>query len=130
MDLPANLVMMLVWYGLAIFARSLPGTAAALLLYLGWAGIMTVAAIMLINLVPIPPLDGSRIVASVLTACAASLYLCVEYFDPALLAGLLVSGILSSVLAPISAWIQKLSPWVLFKPLSCSEHKSGWPLRP
>lgn len=69
----ANLSMAGGWLLLALVLRHTPADSA-LLIYLCEAGIMFNAAIMTINLIPIPPLDGSRIVGSLVPAAWGARY--------------------------------------------------------
>ena len=102
----ANLMMLLAW--LALYHVLKATGAATGLLYMCWAGIMFNATIMLINLIPIPPLDGSRIVTSALPAKAAYLYNKVEPFGLVVLAALLFTNVLGAVLNPILQLVQHL----------------------
>lgn len=102
----ANLMMLLAW--LALFHVLKVTGGATGLLYMCWAGIMFNATIMLINLIPIPPLDGSRIVTSALPAKAAYLYNKVEPFGLVVLAALLFTNVLGTVLNPILQLVQHL----------------------
>lgn len=103
----ANLLMLLVW--LAAYHLLALGHPPAGLLYMCWAGIMFNATIMLINLIPIPPLDGSRIVTSVLPAKLAYLYNRIEPFGLVLLAALLFTNVLGKMMSPIIQWVDKLT---------------------
>lgn len=102
----ANLLMLLGW--LACYHLLTLTNPPAGLLYMCWAGIMFNATIMLINLIPIPPLDGSRIVTSVLPARAAYFYNRVEPFGLILLAALLFTNVLGAILTPILRWVEHL----------------------
>lgn len=102
----ANLLMLLAW--LACYHLLKNTAPVSGLLYMCWAGIMFNATIMLINLIPIPPLDGSRIITSVLPARVAYFYNRIEPFGLVLLAALLFSNILAKLLNPILAWVEHL----------------------
>lgn len=71
-------------------------------------GVAFNAVIMALNLIPIPPLDGSRIVTAVLPARLAVLYNRVEPFGLVLVALLLFSGILGGLLRPVLALVGRL----------------------
>ncbi|MFT6834848.1 MAG: Zn-dependent protease [Francisellaceae bacterium] len=65
----ANLVMAIFWGVLAKIAISLYATspeAATIIYQMGWAGVMINIALLVLNMIPIPPLDGSRVVTSFL----------------------------------------------------------------
>jgi Zn-dependent protease len=71
-------------------------------------GIIFNAVIMTLNLIPIPPLDGSRIVTAVLPAHLAVVYNRLEPFGLAVTALLLFSGILGGLLGPVLGLVGKL----------------------
>jgi Zn-dependent protease len=66
------------------------------------AGIFINLILAFVNLIPVPPLDGSRIVAGLLPREAAYRYLSVERYGLLILVVLLVSGVLGRVLIPIT----------------------------
>lgn len=57
------------------------------------------------NVIPLPPLDGSKILASLLPSRYLSFYQTVEPYGPFLLVILLVSGLLTLILLPVSHFI-------------------------
>jgi len=61
----ANLVMALMWMGLAVFLTAF-GSHEEFFLRMAQAGILTNLVIFAFNLFPIPPLDGGRIMTSLL----------------------------------------------------------------
>jgi Zn-dependent protease len=95
----ANLLMLAGWLLFALVLKHL-GVAHGALIYLCQAGIIFNAAIMMINLVPIPPLDGSRIVTALLPAAWAVRYNRLEAFGLLLILLMLASGLLQKVLGP------------------------------
>jgi len=63
----ANLLMALIWAGIARIGVSVELETISLpLIYMGIAGISINLVLALINLIPIPPLDGSRVLACLL----------------------------------------------------------------
>jgi len=63
----ANLLMAFIWAGIARIGVSVELEAVSLpLIYMGIAGISINLVLALINLIPIPPLDGSRVLACLL----------------------------------------------------------------
>ena len=73
----ANLLMALLWGLIANLAFSLHASfpQAGFVFYnMGLAGVMVNIALMVLNLLPIPPLDGSRVVSSMLSDEAAASY--------------------------------------------------------
>ncbi|HUQ73430.1 MAG TPA: site-2 protease family protein [Burkholderiales bacterium] len=98
----ANLVMALVWAILLKVAVLLPaGGFAELLGLMSQAGIVVNLIFMFLNLLPILPLDGGRIVASLLPMRAAWRYSKLEPFGLPLLVLLLVTNVLGFVLQPL-----------------------------
>lgn len=73
-----------------------------------WTGVFFNATIMTLNLIPIPPLDGSRIVTAALPARLAVVYNRLEPFGLVLTALLLFSGILGGLLGPVLGLVGKL----------------------
>lgn len=92
----SNLLMLIGWLGLML--RTPAGT---LLSEMSWTGISFNATIMVLNLLPLPPLDGSRIVAALLPARLAAAYARIEPYGLLILAGLLMSGFLGRILGPL-----------------------------
>jgi Zn-dependent protease len=72
-------------------------------------GILINCVLFVLNLLPIPPLDGSRIISSLLPPGAAHAYEKIEPFGIWILLALLFLGILGHVLTPP---IQLLSQWI------------------
>jgi len=98
----ANLVMALIWALLLKVSIVIPGGRFAEPLELmSQAGIMVNLIFMFLNLLPILPLDGGRIVASLLPTRAAWRYSKLEPFGLPLLVLLLVTNVLSFVLGPL-----------------------------
>lgn len=105
----SNLLMALLWAMLAKISLILlqQGYSQALLLaYMGQAGISINLMLMVVNLVPIPPLDGSRVVSSFLPPQLARLYDAIEPYGLIILAALIFTQVLSTVLSPPIAWMQ------------------------
>jgi len=98
----ANLVMALLWALLLKISILMPaGRLAEPLELMCQAGIMVNLIFMFLNLLPILPLDGGRIVASLLPTRAAWRYSKLEPFGLPLLVLLLVTNVLSVVLGPL-----------------------------
>ena len=75
--------------------------AADFLIGMGAAGVLVNLIFMLLNLLPIPPLDGGRIVTSLLPARAAWRYAKLEPWGVPILLLLLFTNVLSGVLGPL-----------------------------
>lgn len=99
----ANLIMALFWA--IIFKLSLSfGVKNNSLLFLtltSQAGIIINLILMILNLIPIPPLDGSKVVAAFLPGKYSYYYLRFESFGLLILITLLVTGILGHIIQPI-----------------------------
>jgi Zn-dependent protease len=105
----ANLLMAIGWALIARLGVMLGMEAISLpLIYMGIAGISINLVLALINLLPIPPLDGSRILTGMLPAKWAWQYNRLERFGFIILLLLLYSGILSVLLAYPMYVTQKL----------------------
>jgi Zn-dependent protease len=95
----ANLAMALVW---ALLLRvSLALSAGGFFQEVARAGIIVNLVFMFLNLLPILPLDGGRILASLLPSRAAWQYAKLEPWGIPLLLLLLVTNVLSFVLEPL-----------------------------
>ena len=101
----ANVIMALLWVGIMKLSLLLPGglsVATKPLLYMGAAGIQINLVLMLLNLLPIPPLDGSRVVSSLLPDRLSWRYNQLERYGFLILLILLASGALQYILgAPL-----------------------------
>jgi Zn-dependent protease len=99
-----NFIMALMWAVIAkigLFLISSKGMNWALaLIYMGQAGILINLMLMYLNLIPIPPLDGSRVLASLLPNSLALKFERIEPFGFIILLVLLVLGLLGYILLP------------------------------
>ncbi len=100
----ANLVMAVIW-ALATkigFELYQSGTAVGVpMLYMGVAGVLINTMLMMLNLLPLPPLDGGRILVSLLPGPLAWQVGRIEPYGFFILVALLYFGILSMVLRPL-----------------------------
>ena len=100
----SNLLMLLGWLlALMVFGEH------RLVVPMSWTGIFFNATIMLLNLLPIPPLDGSRIVTSLLPARAAVRYNKMEPFGIVILLVLMATGVVGAILIPGLHGIEQLA---------------------
>ena len=98
----ANLAMALFWAAVMKLAWLLPLNFFSLpMVRMAEIGMAVNVALMVLNLFPLPPLDGGRIAVSLLPPCAALRYAQVERFGFPILLLLLFTGILSAVLSPV-----------------------------
>lgn len=102
----ANLLMALLWAAIAKASLTLGSGAeesilrnATVFFYnAGIFGILINVVLMILNLIPLPPLDGSRIVSAILPPKAACSYSKIEPYGIWILLGLLVFGLLGRIL--------------------------------
>jgi Zn-dependent protease len=100
----ANLIMAFLWMGLfkiAILLKPESSMAALFLLMTARAGMMMNLFLAFLNLIPIPPLDGSRVVLALLSPQNALRYLIIEPYGFFIIALLALSGVLAQLLAPL-----------------------------
>jgi Zn-dependent protease len=115
----SNLLMALLW---ALAARAALGMSAdnwiALpLLFMGVAGIFINTILMVLNLLPLPPLDGGRVVTGLLPAPYAYQFARIEPYGFFILVALLVTGVLSIVMWPVvKLFLQMMSSVAGMKP--------------
>ena len=103
----ANLLQLVTWLALELALRA--SAAPPALIYLCEAGIMFNAAIMTINLIPIPPLDGSRVLTALLPPRWAARYNRYEQLGLVLIALLIASGGAGCILGPL---LRALVTWL------------------
>ena len=94
----SNLLMAIFWVliiKIATYFHSSP------FIYMGQVGVSINLLLMLLNFLPIPPLDGSRVLASLLSPALAYRFAHLENYGFIILVLLLTSGLLSRLMAPI-----------------------------
>ncbi len=99
----SNLAMALLWAVLLKIGLLLDPRSSMLALFLalsGQAGILINLILAFLNLIPIPPLDGSRVLVRFLPPHLATQYLRVEPFGFIIILALLATNILSLILGP------------------------------
>ncbi|CEK11211.1 site-2 protease family protein [Legionella hackeliae] len=103
----SNLLMAILWAGLLKLAINLnpqSSNAALFLLLASRAGVIINLLLAYLNLIPIPPLDGSRILASLLPPRQAYVYQKIEPWGFFILLLLMFTGILSWLINPPIQW--------------------------
>ena len=113
----ANLVMLVLW---ALLAKVITSTEfgnqgyAVPLMTMAMAGVLINIVLMVLNLIPIPPLDGSRIVSSLLPPRASILYNRLEPYGLIIVLVLLVTGVLGRYFQPVVYSLQRMVDSFLF----------------
>lgn len=95
-----NLLMALGWAGIAKASLLFTHASPSYLYLMAIFGIHINILLMILNMLPIPPLDGSRVVTSFLPPRAAYLYNAIEPYGIWILLVLLIAGILTTLLFP------------------------------
>ncbi len=102
----SNGVMALLWVAVIQVGALVPLSAIALpMVLMGSAGVVINVMLMVLNLVPLPPLDGGRIVAGLLPGPLSWKFSRIEPYGFFILIALLVTGILWGVIGPIISWL-------------------------
>ena len=104
----ANLLMALLWAAIAKLSITFGSGTEGLILkkvtiffYIaGIFGILINVVLIILNLIPLPPLDGSRIVSAILPSRTAYRYSQIEPYGIWILLGLLIFGLLGRILLP------------------------------
>lgn len=97
----SNFVMAIFWALLIKFSVGAPEAIAYPLVMMAKAGVMINIVLMVLNLLPLPPLDGGRIAVSLLPMNLARPFAQIERFGFIILIALLFTGVLSKILNPI-----------------------------
>jgi len=100
----ANLLMTIGWGIVAkigyLIAADMP-FAGQPMIYMGSAGILINIILMVLNLLPLPPLDGGRVMTGILPGPLAYKFSLLEPYGFFILLGLLATGILGDILSPV-----------------------------
>ncbi len=99
----ANFIMLLVWTLILVLASKYADAShwvSEPLIHMARIGMLINAVLMALNLLPLLPLDGGRIVTSFMPPKMAMSFSKVEPYGFIILIGLLVTGLLSKILMP------------------------------
>lgn len=115
---PAANLLMLIFWTLLLKVMLLSGVAeqnfALPFVAMSMAGIFINITLMVFNLIPIPPLDGSRIVSALLPARLSIIYNRLEAYGMMIVLLLMFTGILSDLFMPVVFRLQRLIDNFLF----------------
>ncbi len=106
----SNLVQAFLWALLLAALQRISGTGGgpSLLMSMCTAGILVNALFAVFNMLPIPPLDGSRVLRSFVPSGVASVLDRLEPFGFFILFGLLYAGVLNPLLTPLLDAVSRL----------------------
>jgi Zn-dependent protease len=112
----SNLAMAIIWALLMKLGFALGHSMSWLstpLIYMGQAGILINSILMLLNLLPIPPLDGGRVLAGILPGPWAWQLSRIEPYGLMIMVLLLATGMLGRILGPpmqlVGGWLFALA---------------------
>jgi len=105
----ANLLMALFWALMIKLAIVMPDSSFTKpLALMGIAGIEINVILMVLNLLPLPPLDGGRMAVSLLPHRLAYQFSRIEPYGFMILLALLFSGVLGAVIGPAIIWSKQI----------------------
>ncbi|MBU6189142.1 MAG: site-2 protease family protein [Betaproteobacteria bacterium] len=107
----ANLLMALGW-AILLKLLVLGSVQVEFLVLMAQAGILCNLGLAILNLLPVPPLDGGRIVASLLPLRAAIVWYRLERFGLLIVLALLATGLLGAIITPAIGLGVDLISWL------------------
>lgn len=109
----SNLIQAFIWLALLkVFV--VMGLHSVVLLQIAVAGVMVNFYLMAFNLLPLPPLDGGRILTMVLPYSAARRFAELENHGMIILVVLLLSGLMGYWMSPFVSLARSMIHWALF----------------
>jgi Zn-dependent protease len=109
----SNLVMALLWALAYKVAGSLPDAISLPLSLMAQAGVMINTVLMVLNLLPLPPLDGGRIAVSLLPHPLAWKFARIEPYGFVILLVLMFTGFLGKIMGPPIDAVINLISWLV-----------------
>jgi len=100
----ANFIMSIIWAIIMKLGYMLSATqpdAGLILVYMGAAGIFINAAVMMLNLLPLPPLDGGRILTGLLPERSSQMLSKVEPWGLMILVIMIITGLVAKIVWPM-----------------------------
>lgn len=104
----SNFIMAVFWAFVFKFSLGAPDAIAYPLALMGKAGVSINVVLMVLNLLPLPPLDGGRIAVSLLPHHLARSFAQLERYGFIILIALLFTGILGRILDPFISAANRL----------------------
>ena len=104
----SNFIMAIIWAIIFKLTLSAPDNVAVPLALMAKAGISINVVLMVLNLLPLPPLDGGRIAVSLLPHDLAVRFAQIERFGFIILIALLFTGVLGKILDPLIAIVHRI----------------------
>ncbi|MEI2635355.1 MAG: site-2 protease family protein [Methylotenera sp.] len=104
----ANFLMAIFWALIIRLSVNVPETIAYPLALMGNAGVSINVVLMVLNLLPLPPLDGGRIAVSLLPHDLAQPFAQIERYGFIILIVLLFTGVLGKILMPVIGLVNSL----------------------
>lgn len=101
----ANLAMALGWALLVKVGLTIEQPFSMAMVYMGLAGIAINILLMVLNLLPLPPLDGGRVLAGFLPRRIAHRFERIEPYGLLIVLALLVTGVLGALIGPVYVFL-------------------------
>lgn len=109
----SNLAMFVLWAVIMRITGWLPPYLASPLTAMAQVGISINAVLFALNILPIPPLDGSRVVDSFLPAKASMAYRRLEPYGMIIVVLLVISNVLSVILSPVLMILSRVAQYIV-----------------
>ena len=113
----ANLAMLIIWaliIKIAVTFNTGDQTVLTLVTRMAEAGIVINSILMILNLFPVPPLDGSRVVTAILPGRLARYYMKIEPVGLVIVLLLFFTGYLGKLLTPMIVGFESMVYSILF----------------